>query len=141
MSTFANSLANVLTISALVAIFLSLRQNNRTARFKLWLVGWMLMWVHFALTLLPPISARVDALVSSVQIATLGVAGLAFLVSVTVVVDETRWRRLLIAVNTPLISMYALALGFDYTPRLALTVVAASVYLFALTVFILRYRK
>jgi two-component system, NtrC family, sensor kinase len=140
MSIFADSLANVLTISALVAIFLTLRRNNRTPRFKLWLLGWSMMWVHFALTLLPSISPRMDALVDSIQIATLGVAGLAFLVSVTVVVDETKWRRALLCVLTPLICLYSLALGFDFTPRVALGVLLAVVYLFSLSLFLLRFK-
>lgn len=140
MSTFADSLANVLTISALVAIFYSLRRTNRTARFKLWLLGWTAMWVHFALTVMPPISERVDALVGSIQIATLGIAGLCFLVSVTIVVNETLWRRMLLLSISPLICIYALALGFEYTPHVGMTVLAAVVYAIALSVFLLRYR-
>src|SRR6266702_4747755 len=142
MPNFADSLANVLTITALVAIFVTLRRNNRTPRFKLWLLGWMVMWVHFALTLLPEtISPRVDALVSAVEIATLGVAGLAFLVSVTIVIDETRWRRMLLCMLAPLICLYALALGFDYTRRIPLAALIGAIYLFAVGAFLARYKR
>jgi two-component system, NtrC family, sensor kinase len=142
MSIFADSLANVLTITALVAIFLTLRRTNLTPRFKLWMLGWKVMWLHFALSLVPEsMGPRIAALVSSVQIAALGIAGLLFLVSVTIVVDETKWRRMLLLSVSPLICIYSLALGFDYTPRLILTAVAAVIYGISLAVFLARYRK
>jgi two-component system NtrC family sensor kinase len=142
MSNFADSLANVLTITALVAIFLTLRRTNRSPRFKLWMLGWAVMWLHFAMSLVPEnVNPKLDALISSVQIATLGIAGLAFLVSVTIVVDQTKWRRLLLLSLGPLICIYSLALGFDFTPRLPLTIIALATYGIALSVFLARYRK
>jgi len=141
MPTFIDSLANVLIISALVAIFVSLRRNNRTPRFKLWMQGWVVMWVHFALTLVPAVSPRFDAVVDSISTAALGVAGLAFLVSVTVVVNETGWRRLLLGVLTPLICLFALALGFGITTHLPLYVVGLAIYLFCLGAFIYHYKR
>jgi two-component system, NtrC family, sensor kinase len=142
MSTFADSLANVLTISALVAIFVTLRRNNRSPRFKLWMLGWAIIWVHFVLTLLPDrMNSGFRALVTSIQIASLGVAGLAFLVSVTVVIDQTRWRRMLLLTLTPLICIFALALGYGYTPRVPLEILGSLIYLVALVTFIVRFRQ
>jgi signal transduction histidine kinase len=142
MSNFADSLANVLTITALVAIFVTLRRNNRSPRFKLWTLGWAVIWLHFALMLLPDgMSPRLQSLISSVQIASLGVAGLVFLVSVAIVIDQTLWRRALLVTLTPLICIFALALGFDFTPRVPLEILGSVIYLFALVVFIARFRQ
>lgn len=141
MPTFASSLANVLTVSALVAIFITLRRSNRTPRFHLWTLGWVVMWVHFALLLIPDGHPPFDNLLDSISTMSLGLSGLAFVLSVTKVVDNQPWRRVLLWGLGSLIGLYSLAVGYSFLERWPLLLIAAGIYLGSLTAFVYWYKR
>ncbi len=141
MPTFADALANVLTVSALVAIFLTLRRNNRTPRFQLWLLGWLVMWMHFALMLVPEMQGVAESLISSAQFATLGLAGLCFLVSVTYAVDIRRWRHGLMTTFGALIIVFSLILGFEWNVRLLTLGLGLIMYGLSIASFLAWHRR
>ena len=117
MTSFFNELPLALLLSALVGVFLALWRGNPAPRFKLWLTGWVLLTAHVLLKLLPAGGGLGMRLVQMVHDTTLGIAGLAFLLSFSEIVDQPRWRnRVFLFVGGP-IAVFAALLAFDGVSR------------------------
>src|SRR5579884_1188273 len=87
-----------LTVSVLLMIFVCLKRHARCARLTFWAIGWTLVFVHFLAQLLEPASGTVPHSVIAVQLGSLQVAGIAFLISLSSVVQDRARRLLLLAV-------------------------------------------
>jgi signal transduction histidine kinase len=74
-------LPTVLVLGALVGIFLSLQRRHLSPRVRYWLIGWLLMFLHFSVSLFKFGSA--PHLGAFLELATLQLAAVAFLVSVS----------------------------------------------------------
>ncbi len=82
MRDLFRQLPSMLILGALVAVFVALQRRHRSLRVRCWLLGWGLMFLHFVVTLLDffPAYRHFEAFV---EMATLQLTGLAFLVSVS----------------------------------------------------------
>jgi|SRR5581483_11989730 len=87
-----------LTVSVLLMIFVCLKRHARCARLTFWAIGWTLVFIHFLAELLEPASGTVPHSVVAVELGSLQAAGIAFLISLSSVVEDRARRLLLFAV-------------------------------------------
>lgn len=87
-----------LTVCVLVMIFACLKRQTRCARLTLWAVGWTLVFTHFLAQLLEPASAHASPLLLAIDAGALQAAAVAFLVSVSSIVEDQAKRTLLLVV-------------------------------------------
>jgi signal transduction histidine kinase len=97
--SFLHRLASVIAIGALVAIFVALYRQNRSARVRFWLFGWTLVLPHMALSeFVRPVAAPWVLL----ELASIYLASTAFLVSVSKVTEVRHLRvRLFLLMSVP----------------------------------------
>ena len=135
------ALPTLLVVGALVATFLSIQPQHRSPRLRLWLFGWGLIFAHLCLALVPAPVGLAQRVLLTAQLATLAVAGTAFVVSVTTLVhDEAARARFLLATAVPL-TIYCALLAWDSDRRwLFLTLCACLCFGGALW-FLAWYRK
>ena len=101
-----------LTVGLLVAIFVYLKRHARGARLQLWAVGWTLVFTHFLAQLLEPSNGHPSALLLAINGGCLQASAIAFLVSVSPVVEERAKRILLmLALAVPSVLYVALDRG------------------------------
>ncbi len=115
MQNTLEQLPTVLLLGALVAIFFSLRRRDRSPRVVYWLIGWDLIFLHFFVSLL--YLGTAPHLRRFIEIGTLPLAGIAFLVSVSASIHRTRGlRRLAILAAIPA-SAYSALLAWQVQAR------------------------
>src|SRR5215472_5355581 len=88
----------LVTVAVLVVIFGCLKRHARSARLQLWMVGWVLVFVHFMANLLEPSSGPVSHYLLAIDLASLQAAAIAFLTSVSRVVEDVYKRTLLLLI-------------------------------------------
>jgi two-component system NtrC family sensor kinase len=91
-------LPTFLTVGALVIIFACLKRHARYARLTVWAVGWALVFTHFLAQLLEPDRGHVSSPLLAIDSVALQAAAVAFLVSVSSVVENSAKRTSLLVV-------------------------------------------
>jgi hypothetical protein len=91
-------LPTFLTVGALVIIFACLKRHSRCARLTTWVAAWALVFTHFLAQLLEPDRGHVSSILLAIDSVTLQAAAVAFLVSVSSVVEDSAKRTTLLLV-------------------------------------------
>lgn len=103
-------LPTFLTVGALVIIFACLKRHSRCARLTTWVAAWALVFTHFLAQLLEPDRGHVSSILLAIDSVTLQAAAVAFLVSVSSVVEDSAKRTtLLVVLGVPSLFYSALA--------------------------------
>jgi two-component system, NtrC family, sensor kinase len=103
-------LPTFLTVGALVIIFACLKRHSRCARLTTWVAAWALVFTHFLAQLLEPDRGHVSSILLAIDSVTLQAAAVAFLVSVSSVVEDSAKRTtLLLVLGVPSLFYSALA--------------------------------
>lgn len=89
-----NEVLDILILGLLVVLFASIYRKRATARLRCWVIGWILVLLHFAALLIPAVSDRAQALVDSLSISALLLAGLCFLFSASAIYKSLAGRVL-----------------------------------------------
>jgi hypothetical protein len=106
-------LPTVLILGALVLVLASLRKQDKSATFRLWLVAWILIFVRFTMQVLYTAWSLSDPVYLAVDMAILQVSGVLFLTSVSSVVNIPKRRtRLLSGLAVP-IAVYAVLAAYQ----------------------------
>jgi two-component system NtrC family sensor kinase len=93
-----DKLPTFLTVGALVIIFACLKRHARCARLTAWSVGWALVFTHFLAQLLETDRGHASSLLLAIDAGALQAAAVAFLVSVSSVVENSLKRTILLLV-------------------------------------------
>lgn len=93
-----DKLPTFLTVGALVIIFACLKRHARCARLTAWAAGWALVFTHFLAQLLEPDRGHVSSVLLAIDFGALQAAAVAFLVSVSSVVEKSVKRTTLVLV-------------------------------------------
>ena len=107
----------VLTVAVLVVIFGCLKRHARSTRLQLWMAGWVLIFTHFFANVLEPATGPISPSLLAVDLASLQAAAIAFLASVSVVVDDKFKRTLLVLVAGVPSVTYAILASYDVHAR------------------------
>ncbi|MGA8152024.1 MAG: HAMP domain-containing sensor histidine kinase [Terriglobales bacterium] len=97
--TILEKLPTVVTVAVLVGIFAGLKRHSRSARLQLWLIAWFLVFTHFVAQLFEPSTGPVSPWLSAVDLGALQASAIAFVVSVSSVVEDRLKRSLLLALT------------------------------------------
>src|SRR5262249_16085208 len=87
-------------ISVLVALFAWIYRRDRKRELRLWLLGWSSIFIHFAVPVACHLFPLPQPLKLWIKIATLAIAGTAFLLSVSEVFRNRRQRAIFITMIT-----------------------------------------
>jgi two-component system, NtrC family, sensor kinase len=118
MSLF-DKIPTVLTVAVLVGIFAGLKRHSRSARLRLWQIAWFLVFTHFVAQMFEPASGSVSPFLLAVDLTALQASAVAFVVSVSSVVEERLKRNLmLLVIGIPSLT-YCLLACYDVHARWA----------------------
>ena len=90
-------LPNLIALAILVAVFRAILRQGTNERLHLWLCGWILVLVHFAAQFLDTGQGTWSQVATAISLDALLLAGVAFLISVSTIVDSDRRRQILFA--------------------------------------------
>jgi hypothetical protein len=93
-----STLPSLIALAILVAVFRSIMHHSGIERQRLWLIGWVLVLLHFVALFADPGSGRWHRWMLAVILGSLELAGIAFLVSFARVATDRRRRRILATV-------------------------------------------
>lgn len=117
-----SKLPTIILLGVLVAIFAALLKQNRTFRFRLWFLGWAIIFVRFVLQLIWKPLGLPAGVYAAVDLTSLQFAGIIFMVSVSAIA-ETKWRNLYFLYFGGAIAVYAFSLTHDVTSPWAYTAI------------------
>jgi two-component system, NtrC family, sensor kinase len=115
--TILEKLPTVITVAVLVGIFAGLKRHSRSARLQLWLIAWFLVFAHFVVQLFEPSNGQVSPWVQALDLASLQASAVAFVVSVSSVVENRMKRSLLLAVTGVPATAYAILSCYEVHAR------------------------
>lgn len=106
MSTNFATLPNLVALAVLVAVFWAISRKATSQQVRLWLLGWFLILVHFAAAFPVFSSVAWSGVATAVSLDSLILASVAFLISVSAIVSNSRrcWTQLAVAVGVPAIA-------------------------------------
>lgn len=107
----------LVVVAVLVVIFGCLKRHARSARLQLWMAGWVLVFIHFMANLVEPTSGPVSPHVLAIDLAALQASAIAFLTSVSRVVEEAYKRTLLLLIAGIPTVAYAILAAYDVHAR------------------------
>lgn len=102
-------LPTVILLGVLVVIFAALLKQNKTFRFRLWFLGWAIIFVRFVLQMIWKVLGISMPVYAALDLTALQVAGIIFMVSVSAL-GETRWRNLYFLYFGGAVTVYAFSL-------------------------------
>jgi diguanylate cyclase (GGDEF)-like protein/PAS domain S-box-containing protein len=121
-----NEVIDILILGLLVVLFTSIYRKRATARLRYWVIGWILVLLHFG-ALLPNASPKAEEVVDSLSLSTLLLSGLCFLFSASVIFKSLTGRALVaFGIGVPAL-FYTNYLIFDGPLQWPLYVSAAAV--------------
>lgn len=117
MASLLEKLPTILVLAVLVAIFVSLRRHANSVRMQLWVSAWVLIFLHFFVQIFEPCWGTVGAIISGIDLGALALAGLLFVVSLSIMVGNKSRRRMLLALLGIPTTVYIGAASFDIDQR------------------------
>jgi diguanylate cyclase (GGDEF)-like protein/PAS domain S-box-containing protein len=100
-----NEVVDILILGLLVVLFASIYRKRASARLRCWLIGWILVLLHFAALLVPAAFASRQDLIDGASMGALLLSGLCFLFSAPVI-SETAAGSLLTAFGIGLPALF-----------------------------------
>ena len=90
------------TVAVLVGIFTGLKRHSHSARLRLWQIAWFLVFTHFVAQMFEPATGPVSPLLQAIDLGALQGSAVAFVISVSAVVENNLKRNiLLLVIGTP----------------------------------------
>ena len=131
MSTLLDKLPTILVLAVLVGIFVSLQKHSPSDRMRLWIAAWALIFVHFFVQVFE-VDGRTglaESIYDSIDLASLELSGLVFLISMTLAIEHRLRRRILLGMLGLPVAFHAVAASFDWHIRWVLVTCVALVFL------------
>ncbi|MFY9805508.1 MAG: ATP-binding protein [Candidatus Acidiferrales bacterium] len=114
MTPFLDRLPTILVLFVLVGIFLSLRKHAPSARTRLWVYAWALIFLHFFVQAFETHTGVPEQILESIELGALELSGVVFAVSMTKAVEDRKSRlTMLLALVIPT-TFHAIAATFDW---------------------------
>ncbi len=114
MNSVLDKLPTILVLFVLVGIFLSLRRHAPSARIRLWTYAWALIFLHFFIQAFETHSGTLENILESIDIGSLELSGVVFVVSMTLAVEDRKNRLKMLAVLAVPTAFHAVAAVFDW---------------------------
>jgi len=137
MAALLEKLPTLLMLAVLVGIFVSLRRYVKSPRIHLWITAWGLILLHSVAQVFEPKAGNLGKLIYILDLGALQLAGIVFIVSLTVLGEVRRRRRALLVLLVIPILVYTTAYSFGLDIRwlyiicLAILFFGSSAFVFA----------
>ena len=92
------AIPNLVALAVLVAVFWAISRKATSPQVVWWLLGWVLVLIHFAATVAVPADETWSRLTSALAVGSLILASVTFLISV-IAIDYTRRRQIVLALT------------------------------------------
>jgi signal transduction histidine kinase len=115
--TLLEKIPTVVTVAVLVGIFLALKRHSHSARLQLWMVAWFLIFTHFVAQMLEPATGDINPALLALDLGSLQAAAVAFVVSVSAVVEDPGKRTLMLLVTGIPSVAFAILASYDLHSR------------------------
>jgi len=112
VNSLLDKLPTILVLFVLVGIFLSLRKHAPSARIRLWTYAWALIFLHFFIQAFETHTGTLENILESIDIGSLELSGVVFVVSMTLAVEDRRKRLMMLAVLAVPTAFHAVAAVF-----------------------------
>jgi signal transduction histidine kinase len=112
VNSFLDKLPTILVLFVLVGIFLSLRKHAPSARIRLWTYAWALIFLHFFIQAFETHIGTLENILESIDIGSLELSGVVFVVSMTSAVEDREKRLMMLAVLAVPTAFHAVAAVF-----------------------------
>ncbi len=126
-------LPNLIALAILVAVFRAILRQGTTQRLHLWLAGWFLVLMHFAAQFLDTGRGVWSQVATTISLDALILASVAFLISVSTIVDSDSRRQFLFAsaISLPALAytdavIWGIEARFFYYALIAIGLIATS---------------
>lgn len=136
MVSLFDKLPTILVLAVLVGIFISLRRHSPSARTKLWIVAWALIFLHFFVQIFENHVGFVESLFETVDLAALELSGVVFLVSLAKSSEDRLRRNLLLSILAIPAVFHSAAVTFGSQQNWALAA-ALAIFFFGMAGFAL----
>ena len=137
MNSVLDKLPTILVLFVLVGIFLSLRKHAPSARIRLWTYAWALIFLHFFIQAFETHTGTLENILESIDIGSLELSGVVFVVSMTLAVEERKNRLKMLVVLAVPTAFHAVAAVFDWHVYALMALALATIF-FGGTAFALR---
>ena len=114
MNSLLDKLPTILVLFVLVGIFLSLRKHAPSARIRLWTYAWALIFLHFFIQAFETHTGTLENILESIDIGSLELSGVVFVVSMTLAVEDRKKRLTMLALLAVPTAFHAVAAVFDW---------------------------
>lgn len=128
MNSFLDKLPTILVLFVLVGIFLSLRKHAPSARIRLWTYAWALIFLHFFIQAFETHTGTLENILESIDIGSLELSGVVFVISMTSAVEDRRKRLMMLAVLAAPTAFHAVAAVFDWHVYGLMTLALATIF-------------
>src|SRR5579872_4237550 len=136
VTSLLDKLPTILILAVLVGIFVSLRKHSPSERTRLWIFAWALIFVHFFVQVFETHTGVLENIFESIDLGTLELAGVLFLVSLARSAEDYVRRNVLLAILAPAAAFHATAITFGWPNRWALCG-AVAIFFFGMAGFAL----
>jgi signal transduction histidine kinase len=114
VTSLLDKLPTILVLFVLVGIFLSLRKHAPSARTRLWVYAWALIFLHFFIQAFETHSGVFEQILDSIDLGALELSGMVFVTSMTQAVEDRKTRRTMLLVLSVPTAFHAVAATFDW---------------------------
>ena len=128
MTSVLDKLPTILVLFVLVGIFLSLRKHAPSARIRLWTYAWALIFLHFFIQAFETHTGTLENILESVDIGSLELSGVVFVVSMTLAVENRKNRLKMLAVLALPTAFHAVAAVFDWHVYALMALALATIF-------------
>jgi signal transduction histidine kinase len=128
VSSVLDKLPTILVLFVLVGIFLSLRKHAPSARIRLWTYAWALIFLHFFIQAFETHSGTFENILESIDIGSLELSGVVFVVSMTLAVEDRKNRLTMLTVLAVPTAFHAVAAVFDWHVYALMALALATIF-------------
>jgi signal transduction histidine kinase len=125
LNAILDKLPTILTLAVLVGIFLALHKHSASSRTRLWTFAWALIFVHFLIQVFETHTGTIEHIVESIDLASLELSGVVFVVSMLRSVENHFRRTVLLYLLATPTAFHATAITFGWPVRGALVAALA----------------
>src|SRR5215475_8920977 len=138
MATLFDKLPTILVLAVMVGIFIALRRHVKSTRLLLWIVAWVLVFVHFFVQIFEPPDGNLTPITFMIDLGCLQLSALFFVASLTSFFENKKLTWSFLAVlGTPLV-IYTVGLAYPAKWRLLYIACSAAVFYGSLLFIALR---
>jgi signal transduction histidine kinase len=141
VASILDRLPSILVLAVLVGIFVSVRRHSPSPRIHLWIIAWMLVFVHFFVQVFEVHTGLLEGIIESIDVGALEIAGILFAISMSSMAEDIRLRRLLAFVLIIPVAFYTVGATLEWRANWILACALGFVFLAGITFQLFVYRR